>query len=82
MSITFKPFMLETLNFTHKHMNLCTVWIDINNLDNIPSTLHLATMFPFATFMPITPEIYVMETSFFAHVHQCILHFYINILTI
>ena len=44
-------------------MHVCTMHIDTNNLDNIPSIVYLVAIFNlyFIMFMSVTPEIFVLK---------------------
>ena len=42
----------------------------MNNLDNILNIIHvLAIYLPFLTFMSINPDIFVLQTLYFTHIH-------------
>ena len=49
VSITLEMCVLETSNFMHT-WHLCTLHSDLNNLDSVPSILHLAVKF--VSFLP------------------------------
>ena len=49
----------------------------VNNMDNIPSILHLAAIF-LITIMAINSELFVLEASNFTQRHLCTVHMYIN----
>ena len=62
-------------------MYLYTMYMRINSVDNIPSFLHLASIFVVPVMLnSITFEIPVLQTYFYTNIHLCTMHIDINIL--